>query len=236
MGDRVALLFDLDGTLIDSIGLLLASMQHAFDGRTRVPTVAQWTAGIGTPLRSQLAEWCDDDAAVEALVDRYRTYQDVHLERMTSLYPGVRELLEWARGDGYRLGIVTSKGRGMTARSLDHVGIAGMFDVVVTYEDTSTHKPGPEPVLHALARLGCDRADAVFIGDSPHDMFAGRSAGVRTAACLWGPFSRDELASATPTWWLDSPGELAALVTRVTSVTSPDGSAPGELRQDPLTD
>ena len=210
---RRALLFDLDGTLIDSIGLLLSSMEHAFAGHPRAPTRAQWTAGIGTPLRTQLAEWCDDDAQVEALVGRYREFQGVHLEGLTTLYPGVLELLHWARDEGFATGIVTSKGRGMTDRSLQHVGIAELFETIVTYEDSSRHKPGPEPVLLALARLGVEPRDSVFVGDSPHDMHSGRAAGVQTAAALWGPFTREELASAAPDWWLTRIGELQDIVT-----------------------
>lgn len=209
---RLALLFDLDGTLIDSIELLLSSMEHAFLEHPRVPTRPQWVAGIGTPLRTQLAEWCDDDGQVSALVDRYRSYQDRHLEALTTPYPGVVSLLEWARSEGHATAIVTSKGRGMTARSLEHVGLGSAVDVIVTYEDTERHKPGPEPVHFALARLGVPPAHAVFLGDSPHDMHAGRAAGVRTAAALWGPFSREELAPAEPTWWLSRIDEMRDIV------------------------
>ena len=209
---RLALLFDLDGTLIDSIGLLVACMEHAFIGHLRVPTQAQWVSGIGTPLRTQLADWCDDVAAVERLVQRYREFQELHLERRTSAYPGVLEMLAWARARGHATAVVTSKGRVMTARSLGHVGLAEAFDTVVTYEDTDRHKPEPEPVLHAMDRLRMLPAQAIFVGDSPHDMHAGRAAGVMTAAALWGPFSREELAPAHPMWWLSDIGELRDIV------------------------
>lgn len=209
----LALLFDLDGTLIDSIGLLLECMEATFVGRTRRPTTAQWTAGIGTPLRTQLAEWCDSPEEVAAMVERYRAHQDLHLERLTSLFPDVRETLQWARSAGHATAIVTSKGRGMTARSLQHVGIADAFDTIVTYEETERHKPMPDPVWLALERLGMDASRAVFVGDSPHDMGSGRAAGVRTAAALWGPFTRAELAGSNPTWWLDRMGDLPGIVT-----------------------
>ncbi|HYW33108.1 MAG TPA: HAD-IA family hydrolase [Gemmatimonas sp.] len=209
---RMALLFDLDGTLIDSIELLLSCMEHAFVGRSPAPSRAEWTAGIGTPLRTQLAEWCDGEVAVEELVQKYRDFQDQHLERLTAAYPGVLEFFDWARGEGHATALVTSKGRGMTARSLEHVGLAGSFDVVVTYEDTDRHKPGPEPVRFALDRLGMPASRAIFLGDSTHDMYAGRAAGVRTAAALWGPFSREELLPAEPTWWLHSMSELRGIV------------------------
>ena len=213
---RHALLFDLDGTLIDSIGLLLESMRFAFHERERAPTTKEWVAGIGTPLRTQLAEWCDGAAEVESLVERYRDYQGIHLPRLTTAYPGVLATLAWARAQGHGTALVTSKGRGMTARSLKHVGLEGAFDAIVTFEETERHKPLPDPVLLALDRLALPAAGALFVGDSPHDMHAGRAAGVRTAAAQWGPFTRDELAVAAPDYWMTSITELPAVVASLT--------------------
>jgi len=210
-----ALLFDLDGTLIDSIQLLLQSMQHAFAGRDRCPTIPEWVAGIGTPLRTQLSAWCDNVEEVESLVTRYREFQDMHLEQLTTAYPSVLETLAWARTQGHPTAIVTSKGRIMTGRSLGHVGLADAFDTVVTFEETTRHKPLADPVLLALDRLGATPDRALFVGDSPHDMHAGRAAGVKTAAALWGPFSREELATATPTFWMTGFHELPAIVARL---------------------
>ncbi|MCC6244336.1 MAG: HAD-IA family hydrolase [Gemmatimonadaceae bacterium] len=209
---RYALLFDLDGTLIDSIGLLLECMEAAFADRERRPTRAQWTAGIGTPLRTQLAEWTDTTAEVDLLVEQYRLYQDLHLERLTSLFPDVAETLSWARDEGHATALVTSKGKGMTARSLQHVGLAHAFDAIVTYEETTRHKPMPDPVFLALERLGIGADRALFVGDSPHDMGAGRAAGVQTAAALWGPFTREELAGNHPTYWMTQMSDLPAIV------------------------
>ena len=199
---RLALLFDLDGTLIDSIQLLLECAEFAFVGRTRAPTRAQWTAGIGTPLRTQLAEWTDTEAEIDSLVDRYRIYQDANLERLTTAFPGVRDALAWARTAGHATGLVTSKGRIMTARSLAHVGLAHAFDTIVTYEETTRHKPMADPVLLALERLDIAPSHALYVGDSTHDMHAGNAAGVATAAAQWGPFSRAELEAANPTYWM----------------------------------
>src|SRR6187549_3512354 len=104
---QLALLFDLDGTLIDSIGLLVQSMEFAFAERTHRPTVAYWTAGIGKPLRVQMTEWAADGEDVETLVNRYREFQDQHLDRLTTIYPHVLETLAWAKTRGHKLGLVT---------------------------------------------------------------------------------------------------------------------------------
>ncbi len=214
---RLALLFDLDGTLIDSVELLLDCMRYAFADRTHAPTRAQWVAGIGTPLRTQLAEWSTDAADVDALVTRYREYQDLHLEALTTAYAGVLDTLAWARATGHATAIVTSKGRVMTARSLAKVGLADAFDTIVTYEETDRHKPLPDPVLLALTRLEIDASRAIFVGDSPHDMHAGRAARVATAATTWGPFSRDELAVAHPTFWLNAITDLPSAIDQLTA-------------------
>ena len=209
---QLALLFDLDGTLIDSIDLLIQSMEHAFSERTHRPTVAAWTAGIGTPLRVQLAEWAMDGDDVETLVSRYREFQASHFERLTTIYPDVLETLTWATARGHALGLVTSKGLGMTERSLSHVGLAGMFGVEVTVESTPRHKPLADPVLFALDQLQLPPNRALFVGDSTHDMHAGKAAGVRTAAATWGPFSADELRPTEPTFWLHSMADLRPII------------------------
>jgi pyrophosphatase PpaX len=209
---RFALLFDLDGTLLDSIDLLLACMQHAFAGRHVAPTRTQWTESIGTPLRQQLRDWHVAEHELELVVGRYRAHQDMHLERMTSLFPGALEVLQWARTQHVPMGVVTSKGRGMTTRSLQHVGLADAFDVVITADDTARHKPDPLPVQHALQQLGVLPDRALFVGDSTHDMHAGRRAGTFTGAALWGPFSRASLETTSPTHWLESLHDIPAVV------------------------
>lgn len=213
--NKPALLFDLDGTLIDSIELILSSMEHAFSGREKQPNRAEWVAGIGTPLRAQLSPWCSSETDMEAVISRYRDYQNEHLEQLTVPYPGLLRVLTWAREYGCPIALVTSKGRTMTTRSLEHVGISALFDTVVTAEDTTAHKPRPEPVWLALERLSAASQHALFVGDSPHDMYAGRSAGVKTAAALWGPFSKEMLLPATPDYWLTSLSELPEIIRRL---------------------
>jgi len=214
---RFALLFDLDGTLLDSIDLLLDCMEHAFAGRPIAPSRAEWTEGIGTPLRQQMREWHVAEHELEQVVSRYRAHQHAHLERMTSLFPGALDVLHWARAEGVPTGVVTSKGRGMTTRSLRHVGLADAFEVIVTADDTPRHKPDPLPVQHALQQLGVSPRRALFVGDSTHDMHAGRRAGTYTGAALWGPFSRTALETTTPTHWLAALDDVPALVQTLTA-------------------
>lgn len=212
----LAVLFDLDGTLVDTIDLLLDSVRHAFRDRTeRVPTEAEWIAGIGTPLASQLRPFAVDAADLALLVAGYREYQREHHDRMTRCYDRAVEVVSALRGRGHPTGVVTSKTDEIARRSLAHVGLLPLMDVVVAADATARHKPDPEPVRLALARLGYPPASAIFLGDSPHDVHAGNAAGVTTVAALWGPFSRDVLEQAGPTYYLDQIAALPGLVERI---------------------
>jgi pyrophosphatase PpaX len=209
----LTVLFDLDGTLIDTVELLLDSVRHAFRGRTgRIPTEAEWVAGIGTPLATQLRPYAADDAELASLVEGYRTYQREHHDRLTRPFPDALETVATLRSRGHPLGIVTSKGDEIAHRSLTHVGLLPSMDVVIGCDSCSRHKPDPEPVQVALERLGYTTDEALFVGDSPHDMASGRAAGVVTVAALWGPFTREMLAPTAPDYHIERITELPALV------------------------
>lgn len=211
-GNPYAVLFDLDGTLVDSIGLLVTSMEFAFEGRTRRPPVDEWVAMIGTPLDAMLATWADGPEDVQALRARYREFQFANHDAMTSAYPGAIDAVRELHASGYPLAVVTSKLEVGARRSLKYVGIEECFTAVVGIDHTERHKPEPEPVLHALRLLDIPTSRAIFIGDSTHDMHAGRAAGVVTAAALWGPYNREHLETASPSHWLESMDQVVPLV------------------------
>ena len=208
----VAVLFDLDGTLIDSIGLLLDCVRHTFEGRQLAPSKEEWIAGIGTPLRKQLAAYVDSDGEIDELVDRYRTFQRIHHDRLTSAYAGTTETLKELDRRGHPMGIVTSKSNEMMNKGLDWVGIGQFFRAKIGADSCDIHKPDPFPVRLALDQLGYSTDEAVFVGDSPHDIASGNAAGVISVAALWGPFTREQLVSSSPREYLDSITELPALL------------------------
>ena len=205
-------LFDLDGTLIDSIGLIVDSFHHTTDtfGLPRQRDEV-WLAGIGTLLRSALAPWARDEAMLDALVATYRAYNIEHHDARVRAYPGAREAVLELLAAGVRLAVVTSKNRQGTERGLRAAGLSGVFEVLVSSDDVTHHKPHREPVDRAVSLLAADRAATLFVGDSVHDMHAGRAAEVRTGAALWGPFPRADLERGEPTHWLASPRDVVAL-------------------------
>ena len=205
-------LFDLDGTLIDSVRLILDSYHHTLAAHGLPPrTDEEWLRGVGTPLAVQFAEW-QDRGMIEALVATYREYNLAHHDRMVTVYPGVVAAVETIRRAGRATGLVTSKNRSGALRGLTLARLEQMMDVLVCADEVTNPKPHPEPVEKALALLRAEPGTTVYVGDSIPDMLSGRAAGVRTAAALWGPFGREHLAGATPDYWLDSPGALADLL------------------------
>lgn len=205
------IVFDLDGTLIDSLGLILASYRHTMEthrGR-RMPDEL-WVRGMGTPLHVQMRAFAGSEAEAEAMV---RTYEDHNLanhDRLVRPYPGVRDAVMALRDLGLTLAIATSKRDRATRMGLRRCDFPEeWFAGIVTANDVEHPKPDPEPVRRALDRAGeTDPARAVYVGDSVHDMEAGRAAGVTTAAVLWGPNSRETLAPTEPDVWIDAPGDL----------------------------
>jgi pyrophosphatase PpaX len=212
----LAVLLDLDGTLVDTLDLLMGAARHAFrERRDRAPTDAEWRAGIGTPLARQLAPYARDDAELAALVAGYRSWQHEHHDRLTQLYPGVRETIELLHGRGHPLAVVTSKSNAIANRTLGHVALDARMAIVVGTDSSTRHKPDPEPVRVALAHLGSAPHEARFVGDSPHDVQAGRAAGVTTVAASWGFFSRAALEAAGPDHYVATIADLPALVERL---------------------
>ncbi len=178
-------LFDLDGTLIDSGAMILASFRHATRTvlRREIPDDELVSAVGGSSIRDQMASF--DPERADELVRVYRAH-NAPLHDELEAFEGVQEVLEHLHSEGRKLGIVTAKRRKTVDLAFEQLGIEHYFDVVVTTDDTELHKPHPEPVLRALELAGALPAEAAFIGDSPFDIEAGKAAGVFTIGVSWG--------------------------------------------------
>lgn len=197
MPHPTTVLFDLDGTLIDSIDLIVESYLHTF--RThRLPMLSreELIEGIGTPLVAVFGRMTDDPLVIEEWIATYRGYNLSHHDAMVRPFPGAVEMVRRVQAAGRRLGLVTSKNNSGARRGLALAGLDGVMEVIVGADDVTRHKPHPEPVLRALEHLGAAAHEAVYIGDSHHDVASGRAAGVRTVAVSWGPMDRDRLTAS----------------------------------------
>lgn len=206
-------LFDLDGTLIDSIQLILNSFHHTF-ATFGLParTDHEWLQGIGTPLTVQFAQWARDAATMDAMIATYRSYNLEHHDALVRAYPGVMPTVEALRAAGIQIGIVTSKLRQTAWRALRVAGLEGAIEAIVGADDVVNPKPHREPVDRAMALLGASAETTIFVGDSVHDMRSGEAAAVPTGAALWGPFGRADFEGTQPTHWLETPEQLVQLI------------------------
>ena len=194
-----AVLYDFDGTLADSTDLIMRCYRHTMRTHLgQVPPDEDWLSGFGMTLESQLGRFARHPEEAAAMLDTYREYQNTLHDELLRPFPDAAETVAELERRGYRLAIVTSKHRRSAMRGMELCGIVSHFDVIVTPEDVAEPKPHPEPVLFALERLGVGPEEALFVGDSPHDIAAGQAAGTHTAGVLWGPFPREALEKARP--------------------------------------
>ncbi|MCC7054811.1 MAG: HAD-IA family hydrolase [Gemmatimonadaceae bacterium] len=214
-------LFDLDGTLADTIPLLLASMRAAYtEIGGRIPGDREWLRGMGTPLRAQFMLFEDNDVErVEALIAVYRDFQVSNLAAFVTEYAGIRELIGALQSAGHPIGIATGKGDWMARITLEHVDLLTPFAVIIGAESTARHKPDPDPLLLAAERLGVAAAGTLYIGDAPNDVLAARAAGMVDVWAAWGPFPPAELEPFAPTHTVQSPMDILALIAGLDAVT-----------------
>jgi pyrophosphatase PpaX len=206
-------LFDLDGTLIDSGPIILASMSHAVRtvlGREVAPDELAATIG-GQGLAAQMHAL--DPDRVDALIEAYRVHNDP-LHETLEAFAGIVDVLPRLRSEGRRLGVVTAKRHRTVALAFDRFPwLAEQFDIVVAYEDTQRHKPEPEPVLAAVDHLGVAASSAAYIGDSPFDIRAAKAAGAFAVGVGWGGIHSDEtLLAEEPDAFVRRPEELLHVV------------------------
>lgn len=213
MASISTVLFDLDGTLLDSIRLIIDSYHHTLATHGLPPrSDDEWLAGIGTPLTVQFSQWVEDPERMVELVATYREYNLTHHDSRVSAYPGVVDVVHHLKQRELRLGVVTSKNVAGARRGLRLIGIEETMEVIIGADDVQNPKPHPEPIHLAMDRLGVSAESTIYVGDSLHDMHSGRAAGVRTGAVLWGPFGRAHLEPAEPDFWLERPEQLVDLL------------------------
>ena len=206
-------LFDLDGTLIDSGPIILASMQHAVRtvlGREIPPEELGLTIG-GQGIVAQMQ--AIDEEQADALLAAYKEHND-GLHETLEAFDELLAVLPGLVAEGRKLGIVTAKRHRTAGLALDRFpALARSFEVVVAHEDTERHKPDPEPVLLAVERLGGVPAEAAYVGDSPFDIGAARAAGVYAVAVGWGGIHPDErLLAEGPDAFVRTPEELLRVI------------------------
>lgn len=208
---RAGVLFDLDGTLVDTIPLILASFDHALTqvvGATRPePVVRSW-------IGRRLGEVFEDEYPEHAreLEQVYVEWNLAQSARLIRRYPGVEELVRDLNEAQARFGVVTSKRLSTAEEALRLTGLQGRIELLATMESTTHHKPDPAPLLHGAARLSTPVERCVYVGDAVVDIRAAQAAGMSSIAVTWGAGSRDDLVAAQPDHLLDDVAALHTLL------------------------
>jgi len=205
-------LFDLDGTVIDSGGIILASMRHASRhvlGREIADEELMDAVG-GPGLEAQMRAL--DPERVDELVTVYRAHNEPLHEELVPC-AGMEEALGRLRAAGCRLGLVTAKRRSTVELAFEHVPLAHLFETIVGGDETERHKPDPEPLLLAAERMGADPAETAYVGDSPFDIRAAKADGMASVAVTWGRIhDRTKLEREEPDAIVDTAEQLLAVL------------------------
>ncbi|OUM99905.1 MAG: pyrophosphatase [Paenibacillaceae bacterium ZCTH02-B3] len=204
-------LFDLDGTILDTNELIIQSFLHALRGV--VPPDfgrEQIIPLMGQPLVSQMRIFTGREEVAD-LVRAYREYNLAHHDRMVKLFPGVAETLDVLKKSGIRTGVVTTKMRETSERALKLFGLWDKIDVLVGIDDVAHPKPDPEPVLKAMQAVGAEPARTLMVGDSPVDMEAALRAGAVPAGVAWSLKGEAKLREAGAVHLLGRMEDLRAL-------------------------
>lgn len=208
------ILFDLDGTLVDTNELILQSFEYTlgqfFPGRYTRHDVLPY---MGEPLVKQFSRWAEAEQ-VPQMVDVYRKHNVEHHDRLVAIFPHVKEVLTELKDSGIKMAVVTNKMRLTADMGLRLFDLDPLIDVLVTIENTTKHKPDPEPLLFAMDKLGAESRKTLMVGDSPYDIMAGKAVGTATCGVAWSLRGREGLLLHKPDYLIDDMNELLEIVRR----------------------
>lgn len=205
------LLFDLDGTLIDTNELIISSfmhtLEHYYPGQYQKQDVLQF---MGPPLMDSFNKL--DSEKAEEMAQFYRDYNHSKHDELVTEFEGVYDTIKTLHEKGYKLAIVTTKKRFTVEMGLKLTKLDQFFDVVVTLDDVTHAKPDPEPLLKALEQLGSKPENAIMVGDNNHDIEGGKNTGTLTAGVAWAMKGREYIESFHPDYILDNMSDLLEIV------------------------
>lgn len=206
-----AVLFDLDGTILNTNELIVASFLHTLEGETeRVYTREDIIGNFGRTLVDQLREYTGRED-VEPYIAKYRAYSVARHDDLIMEFPYVREVLEKLSRAGIKLGVVTSKVKRTSYMGLDRFGLTPFLTSIITVEDVEHPKPHGEGIRKAMEELGAEPSETLMVGDSQYDILAAQDAGVRAAGVAWTAKGEDFLLQYGPDYVLRDMRELLPL-------------------------
>ncbi len=203
-------LFDLDGTLIDTNELIYASFDYTFKKYGYHFTKEEILTFNGPPLVETFYKV--DEHRTKEMIETYREHNLLHHDRLVKVFPNVIETLTHLQNHGIKMGIVSTKMRQGVELGLNSMKIRSFFDSIISYDDVTHAKPHPEPVLKAMGQLDGQPKHTLMVGDSYQDIESGKNAGMRTAAVAWSHKGKDFLNQYHPTYMLHDMKDLWAIL------------------------
>jgi pyrophosphatase PpaX len=205
------ILFDLDGTLIDTNELIITTYLHTLEkyypSKYQREDVRPF---LGPTLHEAFGSINPD--LVEEMVLEYRAFNIANHDELVTEFAGVFETMQSLKDKGFKLGIVTTKRHDVTLKGLRLMDLERFFEVVVTYDHVSKTKPDPEPIFKALEQLDSTPEETMMVGDNYHDILAGKNAGTVTAGCAWSIKGRDYIAKYEPDYILENMADLLTIL------------------------
>jgi len=206
-----ALLFDFDGTLLNTNDLIIKTFMHILDERFPGQySPKDCMKFIGPSLTETFEQITPNE--VDEMIEKYRQWNQAHHDELVTEYDGVVSTLEKLKEQGIRLAVVSTKRKDTVEKGLDLMGAKHLFEFWIGGDDVKNVKPDPEPVLIAIERLGVSKEDVMMIGDNYHDILAGKNAGVKTAGVSWSIKGEDFLKQFNPDYILQHMVDLLTIV------------------------
>lgn len=203
-------LFDFDGTLIDTNELIYQSFVHTFDQYGYEFTKDEILQFNGPPLQDTFTNL--NPQLAEEMIQTYRDHNAKHHDEYVSLFPNVRETLDTLQQHGFKLAIVSAKIRTGVEQGMEITDLTSYFDTIITIDDVTNPKPHPESVQKALENLHADPEQAIMIGDNYHDIKSGNQAGTKTAGVAWSVKGEAYLQQFNPTYMLNDMTDLLKII------------------------
>lgn len=208
------ILYDLDGTIVDSNELILSSFRHTFE--THFPnlplTRSDLLVMMGPPLRETFARFTNDPKLISTMVETYLNYYKTNEFSVISLFKGMKEAIQTFHQKGYKQAIITTKFTGSAQPSIQHFGLDTYLHLMISLDDVSVPKPDPEGILLAMKKLSSN--GAVMVGDNATDIEAGKNAHIPTIGVLYS-LKYEELVLAKPDVWIEDGFELIQYINRI---------------------
>ena len=205
------LLFDFDGTLLDTNELIIQTFQYVlgnhYPGKYERIDILPF---LGPTLYESFDSV--EPEKTEQLIEEYRAWNKSMHDELSIEFDGVSETMRLLKAAGMKMAIVSTKRKDMIMRGLELLDVEGVFDEVIAMDDVTKTKPDPEPILLALERLGANADEALMIGDNYHDIVGGQNAGVRTAGVAWSAKGEAFLQTFNPDYMLQHISEQLKLV------------------------